>query len=259
MRTEADTLDKWQKSLLASVIERTGKDEATLLKDIFDYEDHFYTPEEAKEYGLIDVIEDAAAVFPNGVNAQNAKTMDYAKLQDAYSQYMQHSDTANNSMLNKIAALFGIKQATNKVTNNNLTDMDTKKLAASLGMPADANEEQITAKIAEVKAIADGKTATDTPKDENPSKIVAGLKPATTQDANEDGNKPSTVVTVDKAEWDTVKAKADKVDAALARLKDVEDAVAKVSGGAPAGGDFKPEGDDKIKASFLGAKKSIFE
>jgi ATP-dependent Clp endopeptidase proteolytic subunit ClpP len=243
-RRDADSLDKWQKALAAAMMERTGKDEATITKELFDYEDHFFTAEEAKAYGLVDVIEAQAATFPDGVEPAKVAEMDREQLQAAYRKAYA-VNAKPDAFMRRAAALFGFKP-NSLFTNsqNSTTEMDTKKVAASLGLPEAATEEQILAKIDEHKTAAEaaaGKGDAPTP---------AAAMPATA----------AATATVDAQELADLKAKAEKVDALETRIKAIEDAPAISGGGAHSAGDFSDKEVDAFRDSYKArGEKGIFD
>lgn len=71
-----NVLDKVQTSLITSVCERTGLDKETVESKYFDYEDHYFTAEEAKAEGLYQNIDD----FEAENVPQNASTLKFTDL-----------------------------------------------------------------------------------------------------------------------------------------------------------------------------------
>lgn len=68
LRKDADVMDKYDDVLGGLIGDRTGKTTDQVKADYMDYEDHFFTPAEAKEEGLIDHIESyEAADMPGNV------------------------------------------------------------------------------------------------------------------------------------------------------------------------------------------------
>ena len=240
-RKAADELDKWQKTLIVALMERTGKDEATITKELFDYEDHFFPAEEMKAYGLVDVIETTAAVFPEGVESKTAATMDRQQLQDAYRKAYAVNAKPNHfsAAMQRVAAIFGATPENTFSNNQNLTnDMDTKKLAAALGLPEDATEEQILAKI---------------DADKQAAASAGGTPPA-------NGGGTATPATIDAAELASIKAKADKVDEMEKRIKVLEGAAAATGGGAQTVSDFTDEDAKNFRNAYKErGDKGIFE
>lgn len=60
-RTVADELDKYDSSLLQTIADKTGKNVDDVKAEMFDYADHYYTANEAKEAGLCDIVESYTA------------------------------------------------------------------------------------------------------------------------------------------------------------------------------------------------------
>lgn len=105
------TLDKVQDVLVISICEKTGLDREEVEKKYFDYEDHWFTAEEAQEEGLYEnVEEDEAENVPK--NVLNMKFSDLVKT-------FEPSNTIFPDWINRIAP---------KSINSNTIDMDIKKL-----------------------------------------------------------------------------------------------------------------------------------
>lgn len=64
MRSAAEMLDKFDETSIASFALATGMEEADIRARFFDYKDHWITPKEARELGLVEQIEDYRTATP---------------------------------------------------------------------------------------------------------------------------------------------------------------------------------------------------
>jgi ATP-dependent Clp protease protease subunit len=58
LREMADVLEKHDQSFIPDLAEASGKTEEEIKEQIFDFSDHWFTAEEAKEHGFVDIIDD---------------------------------------------------------------------------------------------------------------------------------------------------------------------------------------------------------
>lgn len=281
MRSEADMLDKFAKTLVAAVSTKCGKDEASVTKELFDYNDHFFTPEEAKAYGLVDEIESSEAVLPDSLKAKDLSSLKREEIEDAYRDayaFLELNEPAG--ILQRIAAKFGLTSKPTLITY----DMDTRQLTALLGLPDNATEEQIlssvqakvqatpaaavtAAPVAPVAPAAGATTASTAAASAAtpvaPAEPTATATPAAPTAAATTPVAPATPTAA--AAPDTVAVSvadiARMMNSLSARISTLENSAAAEGGGAPATSDFTPapNSDEAVRASFLGGRKAIFD
>lgn len=75
MRDLADVLDKIEGSLRTAIVDRTGLTDEQVKNKFFDYEDHWFSAEEAKEEKLIDEIEDRESKAPKDMKGMSLQEM----------------------------------------------------------------------------------------------------------------------------------------------------------------------------------------
>ncbi|MDX5428876.1 MAG: Clp protease ClpP, partial [Bacteroidota bacterium] len=68
LRSSADTMDKYDHSLASSIAKKTGLKVDQVKNQYLDYEDHFFTAEEALEANLVDEIENREGDIPEEAN-----------------------------------------------------------------------------------------------------------------------------------------------------------------------------------------------
>jgi ATP-dependent Clp endopeptidase proteolytic subunit ClpP len=289
LREAADQLDKFGMTLVAAVCDRTGKDEAAVAGEIFDYADHYYTADDALACGLVDEVLDVDAVFPEGLDGHQVATMSRQEVEAAYRKAYETSGDGG-SLLRRMAAKLGLRDgresaffqerrnvAKNHFFQNNF-DMDTKKITALLGLPESATEDEILCAVQARQAApaaapvpaaaATAPAAPAAPAAAAPAPVPAAT--ATAPAAPAAAPAPAAAATapaaensgaaVSAADFAAVRAKAEMVDSLAARLSALEKAATPGGGGAQSTGDFAPApgSDEAIRASFLGDRKSIF-
>jgi ATP-dependent Clp endopeptidase proteolytic subunit ClpP len=286
LRTEADALDKWTQTLIAAVAAKSGKDEASVTKELFDCGDHYFTPDEAKAYGLVDEIEGMEAVLPDELRASDLSSLKREAIEAAYrNAYSCKELTENPGFLQRIAAKFGITTKPPSLTTYDMDtnyNIDTKELAEVLRLPENATKEQILDAVRQQQALAAAAAAAPAAAaPATPAAPAAAPAPAAAAPAAPaaPAAAPATTAVVDAAELERIRAQAAKVDGLearlqtlensaaatggglAARLQALENSAAATGGGAPAAGDFSanPTGDKAIRAAFLGERKAIFD
>lgn len=175
-----DVLDKCQKVLITSICDKTGMDAADVENKYFDYQDHWFTADEAMAAGFYSKVEDHEAENV----PQNASTMKFSDL----IKYFE----PKNSILWPEDETDDEEDTPDEILD--FIDMDIKKLTAAYKLPEDSSEDAIVAHIAKreqeiadlttakTKAETDLATANQTIKDRD-AEIVAlnkepGAKPA---------------------------------------------------------------------------------
>jgi len=157
LRDTSNELDKYDTSLITSLIDKTGLTENEVKEKWFDYEDHLITAQEAKDAGLIDEIEEKDADLPDDIKNMNMK------------QVMNYLSTLNNSsdeekFIDKV--INKLKNTFNQSTNSQIKNTDKmnkeqlQKVANSIGLPDDATFDEVLAKINEIN-IAKTKAESD--------------------------------------------------------------------------------------------------
>lgn len=136
-----NVLDKVQTVLVISICDKTDLDETEVEKKYFDFQDHWFTAEEAKAAGFYTQIEEEEAEnVPQ--NAFGMKFSDLVKL-------FEPKDSFFPDWINRIAPAIPKE-------NLDFTDMDIKKMTAAYGLPDDTSEEAVLAHVAKrEKEIAD--------------------------------------------------------------------------------------------------------
>lgn len=110
-RDTADTLDKYDNQLAVSVASKTGMD-LQEIKDLwFNYEDNFFTAQEAKDAKLVDLVLDDEADLPDGFEA-NAPTLKVA------AQLSKHFAPKQQSWFNKLVTRVRDELTIDKIENN---------------------------------------------------------------------------------------------------------------------------------------------
>ena len=157
LRDTSNELDKYDTSLITSLIDKTGLTENEVKEKWFDYEDHLITAQEAKDAGLIDEIEEKDADLPDDIKNMNMK------------QVMNYLNTLNNNsdeekFIDKV--INKLKNTFNQSTNSQIKNTDKmnkeqlQKVANSIGLPDDATFDEVLAKINEIN-IAKTKAESD--------------------------------------------------------------------------------------------------
>jgi ATP-dependent Clp endopeptidase proteolytic subunit ClpP len=269
LRTAADTLDRFGKTLIAAASAKCGKDEATVTKELFDYADHFFTPDEAQAYGLIDDIVAQEAALPDALHGKALNGLKREDIEAAYREaYSLKEDFHAGSFFRAIAAKLGITTGKPQILNN-FYDMDTTKLTALLGLPANATEEQILSSVQARQAQPAAPVTPPAPADTpavpaapvaTPAATPAAAAPVATPPATPPAAPPAAPAAPAAIPAEPA-ATAALVEALSARLTALENSAAAAGGGAPQTTDFKPNptGDAAIRAAFLGGRKEIFE
>lgn len=175
-------LDKVQKSLVTTICAMTGKEDEEVEKLYFDYQDHWFTTDEANEAGLYlySSIEDYEAEnIP-----QNASTMKFSDLV----RHFEPSDTLFQKRINR-------ETLENK--NSIETHMDITLLREAYSLPEDSTEADILDHINNrEKEISDLKQA----KEKAENELATAKKSLEDKDAeiaalsNEAGEKPATAI-----------------------------------------------------------------
>ena len=146
LRRAADELDVWERPLVAAIAHRCGRSEEEVKGLWFDGQDHYFSPEEALEAGLVDTIYDADAEFPEGVAPEEIKYMPVKALREAY--YRAYNRKREKGF--SLGFLMGKDRKPKKPENK----MDKERLCALLDMDPAVGDEQIEAAVRELKMAA---------------------------------------------------------------------------------------------------------
>ena len=150
-----DMLAKVQDSLIVCITSKTGEKPEDVQAKYFDYKDHWLNAEEAKNDGLIDMIEKGENKISNKVTSMS--------LQEVMDKF--NSLVKGKTIFDKL-----ISNVNNIFSPTDFTDMDIKLLRNACGLAEDASEQQVLDFIEQMKLKA---TATDqepvvTPEDPEP-------------------------------------------------------------------------------------------
>jgi len=160
MRAYADLLDTFARAMASSYENKSGVDHATIMALLTDGEDHWYTAQEALDFGFVDVVNEeemaAAAGFNKSRFAGSAKSMnkkadiDIGALQIA----AQHCQQLINDSPHSAAVVAAIShppkkeevtmstKAKNKATNTDAAEIDDEATKAQAGQDALAKNSQ---------------------------------------------------------------------------------------------------------------------
>lgn len=142
-RKEADTLDRYDDVLGELIADRTGKTLDEVRADYMDYDDHFFTPTEAKDEGLIDVIESYEAEdMPDNVRDM--------PLDQVAAWYDGRADAPSESFMQQVIS--GVKSAVklDKSTGNMFGNKFSKLTALAKVAAGDVTAEQVAAVNTEI-------------------------------------------------------------------------------------------------------------
>ncbi len=126
-RSTADDLDKYDTSLISSIVGKTGLTEDQVREKWFDYKDHLFTAQEALDAKLVDSITNDKAELPEDISNWELK-----KVQDFFTNDKEGTDSQNffNQILSKVKAAL----KTNSDTNNIIPMNELKKIADHFGL-----------------------------------------------------------------------------------------------------------------------------
>ena len=224
MRKEADILDKYDDVLSSLIADRTGKTVEQVKELWMNYEDHFFTPDEALDEGFVDVIDDQVAEdVPD--NLENMSLMEVAAY---YEERMEEpSDSLIDKVMNRMQSLTGIEFSNHKNTNmfgNKFPKMTALAKVAAANVTAElveaANTEIQNAEIAGVTLVLDSEL-------EETSNKVTNLEAEAATNATKITNLETSVSQKDE------------------EIKNLQAKVAKLEG-KPAAAANTPESDDDI-------------
>lgn len=145
LRDRAEILDKYDETLVTVVSERTGGSSEEVKAKFFDFKDHFFTAKEAKEAGLIDVIESyEAKEIPQNIDMRDVKAL------------MKHFDSLNeqdqDSFFDRLKARFESWFQKEPITAQYTPSMDFKNALAILNADGTPTKEQLAQIKAEISA-----------------------------------------------------------------------------------------------------------
>lgn len=121
LQNAMNVLDKVQTSLVTSICERTGLDQKEVEDNYFDYKDHWFTADEAKEEGFYQNIDERESeAIP-----ENASTMKFSDLV----KHFEPSNTMFSNWTNKVGIPFPKAK-----DNSKIIDMDIKLLRDAYGL-----------------------------------------------------------------------------------------------------------------------------
>ncbi len=227
MRQSAEELDKWTSLIAAGLAEKTGKDIETINADLFDYNDHYFTPEEGKAYGLIDEIEEQTAVIPNNLQVTDIKQMPADKLQELF--VAAYHKNEKGGMLRTAAKFFGNLIPTNKKSES---EMEKKVLAQALKMDENSTDEQLLEKVQQLSNASAGDAGAGNSSGKD-GKDKGTQQPGNTAEDTAD------VVTIDSKELETLRNAAKELPGLKQRLENIENKAEENGGGAEdKGSDF---------------------
>ena len=215
LRQAADELDKWTSLIAVGLAEKTGKDIETINADLFDYNDHYFTPEEGKAYGIIDEIEEQAAVMPENIQVTDIKGMPADKLHELFVAAYHKEEKSGG--FRAAAKFFGNLLPNNKKSKS---EMDKKVLAKALKMDENSTDEQLLEKVEQLSNTSAGGAGTGNDD---------GQGQGTQQPNNTAGGTTEQTV-IDKAELETLRNTAKSVTELQKRLDAIENK-AEVDGG----------------------------
>ena len=127
-RETADDLDKYDISLISSIVSRTGLTEDEVKAKWFDFKDHLFTAKEALDAKLVDSITNDKADIPEDISNWELK-----KVQDFFNKD-NHPIDSQNSFFNQIYKKVVAALKTNSDTNNNLNMKELQKIADHFGL-----------------------------------------------------------------------------------------------------------------------------
>lgn len=160
MRREADVLDVFQKSLIATMSAACEKTKEEIKAEFFDYQDHWLDAEGCKELGLISQVEE----YETETEVKDVKNMSYS---DIVAHFQNHAETPEKSFLEKVQST--IKNALSLKSNQTAPTADISNTQNSTEMNIEEFKNSIQdgclsmeAVIAEV--VAAGNTVTPTQK-----------------------------------------------------------------------------------------------
>lgn len=123
-----DMLEKVENSLISCIVSRGGQTAEDIRKKYFDYKDHWLSADEAKEEGLIDLIEKGQKKVSNKVTS-----MPLDKIIDKFDSLVKDKGIFDRFF----------SQAHDIFSPIDETDMDIKALRTACGLPDDATEQQV--------------------------------------------------------------------------------------------------------------------
>jgi ATP-dependent Clp endopeptidase proteolytic subunit ClpP len=126
-----NALDKVQQSLITCLVDKTGKTKEEIAAAWFDYDDHWFTADEAKTEGFVDEIDEKKAKVP-----ENISNMSFQEVMDRFEKIVP-PETAAEKVKHWITNLFSVQN------QNTIEDMDPKLLRDAFGLTEKATEEEI--------------------------------------------------------------------------------------------------------------------
>ncbi|WP_353183560.1 head maturation protease, ClpP-related [Parapedobacter lycopersici] len=193
-RKEAETLDTYDDVLGQLIADRTGKTLADAKSSYLDYEDHYYTPQKAKEEGLIDHIEDyEAEEMPE--NVRNMKPEEVA------AWYQARTDEPSPQFMDKVMAK--IKAITGLDKDSKPENMFGNKFSKLTAL----------AKVAAGSVTAEQVDAVNTEIAEAGIEGVSLVLDSELQEAEEKATKNDALVTQAKKDADRIKELEQEVEA----------------------------------------------
>lgn len=158
MREMADTLDAFDLQICEMFADKTGKSLEEIRDITMNYKDNYFTAKRAKEFGLVDIIEDYAADVPENISAMSqAEIVNHLKgMQDA-------EDSLFGRIMERVRNSFGNLLPGNKIQfqeekmdliklNEALNAADEKGLVLTAAQVADLKNEVLAAKDVVAKA-----------------------------------------------------------------------------------------------------------
>ncbi|HWK58724.1 MAG TPA: head maturation protease, ClpP-related [Parapedobacter sp.] len=145
LRKDADTMDKYDDVLGGLIADRTGKALDVVQAEYMDYDDHYFTPDEAKAEGFIDVVEDYDAEdMP-----ENVKEMSPEQVAAWYDERMEEpSQSFMAKVMDQVGAMIGLNKDQNP---KNMFGNKFSKLTALAKVAAgDVTAEQVDAVNTEI-------------------------------------------------------------------------------------------------------------
>ena len=149
LRETANDLDKYDASIITSMVDRTGLTEDEVKEKYFDYKDHLMTAQEAKENGFVDVIEEKEADLPDNIKDMNMnQVINYLNSLDNNSDEEKFMD----KLISKVKKTFNNSPDSQTKITDKMEKEQLKKTALLVGLPENATFEEVFAKVEEINA-----------------------------------------------------------------------------------------------------------
>jgi ATP-dependent Clp endopeptidase proteolytic subunit ClpP len=135
-RATADDLDKYGRSLMSSVVSRTGLTEDEVKEKWFDYEDHMMNADEALSEKLIDDIIEEEGNIPDGI-----QNMTFRQVMNFYHEHGQKEDKFFDGLISKLRNVFNITPKKTKI--NDVIMENIEKFQQALNLKSSATVDDV--------------------------------------------------------------------------------------------------------------------